>query len=318
MFKDHKVRLLTRAQIKRLLITKLGEGYARPTVTLILSTVRSLLNSALEDGIITSNPSAKLGRALKLEAPPEGNVNEQVKAFTREELARFFEAAKQAPLPYGPLFWVLALTGARVGEGIALRWSDLDLSQRSLHIQRTLSEGLLSTPKSGRDRLVLLSKRAATVLQRLQMTRADRAKRLRWKTPPEYIFIAGEGTPPSKYNIREAFMDVLQRAGLPKHHTPHSLRHTYASLLLQNGESLKFVQEQLGHSTIKLTADLYGKWAKTEPMRGGANYLDAMTRQTDSTSGSRKALETLKGARIVAIGGGSTSSSSSSSCSSCR
>jgi len=179
-----------------------------------------------------------------------------------------------------------------------------------------MSEGLLSTPKSGRDRLVSLSERAATVLQRLQMTRADRAKRLRWKTPPEYIFTTREGTPPSKYSIREAFMEVLERAGLPEHHTPHSLRHTYASLLLQNGESLKFVQEQLGHSSIKLTADLYGKWAKTEPMRGGANYLDAMTRPqigpTDSRNWQHHPGEQLKTPQRGAMRGVATSSCSSS------
>ena len=102
-FKNHRVRLVTRAQIKRLLITKLGEGYARPTVALILSTLRSLLNAALEDGIIASNPSARLGRALKLQAPPERDV-EQVKAFTREELAKVFECAKNVGQPCGPLF----------------------------------------------------------------------------------------------------------------------------------------------------------------------------------------------------------------------
>jgi hypothetical protein len=54
--------------------------------------------------------------------------------------------------------------------------------------------------------------------------------------------------------------------------------------LIQNGESLKFVQQQLGHSTIAMTVDLYGKWLEAEPVRGGANYLDAMTRPpTDST-----------------------------------
>src|SRR5262249_53836170 len=79
------------------------------------------------------------------------------------------------------------------------------------------------------------------------------------------------------------------------HHTPHSLRHTYASLLLQNGESVKFVQEQLGHKSIQLTVDLYGRWAKTEPIRGGANHLDEMTQpQTGSNAANKTTLSARK------------------------
>jgi integrase len=313
-FKDHKVRLLTRDQVKRLLVAKLSDGLSRPTVKLILSTLRALLNDAREAKIITDNPCATLGRKLKLSEPPETAV-EEVKAFTHEELASFFDAAKQSPMPHGPLLWTLALTGLRLGEGVALRWSDVDVAQRTLHVQRALSGGFLSTTKSGRDRIVALSERAGRVLQRLQLTRADRAKRFRWKTLPEYIVTTKRGEPPSADAVRAAFAHVLKGAGLSAHHSPHSLRHTYASLLLSNGESLKFVQEQLGHSTIQLTADLYGKWAKAEPMRGGANYLDAMTRgQTDSSSDSKNPSRTLKGASIRAIRGGSPRTSGSGAC----
>jgi hypothetical protein len=52
----------------------------------------------------------------------------------------------------------------------------------------------------------------------------------------------------------------VKKAGLPTHFTPHSLRHTFASLLLQQGESPAYVQRQLGHASIKLTVDTYGKW----------------------------------------------------------
>jgi integrase len=278
--KDHKVRLLTRRKIKHLLVSKLAEGYSRATVRLMLSTLRLVLSSAVEDDVIKYNPCQRLGRQLNLQASPGSVVNaeQQVKAFTPEQLERFFEATKQSPIPYGPLFWLLALTGLRVGEGVALRWSDIDVADRKLHIQRTLSAGFLSTPKSGRDRLVDLSERAVTMLHRLQLNRADRAKRFKWTTVPEYAFTTRLGEPPSAHRIRVEFADVLKRAGLPAHHSPHSLRHSYATLLLRNGESLKYVKEQLGHATISLTADLYGKWARSEPLRGGPNYLDALAR----------------------------------------
>jgi integrase len=177
-FKDHKVALLERVQIKRLLVTKLSDGWSRATVRLMLSTLRLILNAAVEDKIIKWNPCRELGRKLGLQASPGSVVNDeqQVKAFNQEELTRFFDAAKHSPLPYGALFWVLGFTGLRVGEGVALRWVDFDLAARKLHVRRTLSGGFLGTPKSGRDRVVDLSERAAYVLKRLQDMREDRAK----------------------------------------------------------------------------------------------------------------------------------------------
>jgi integrase len=301
-FKAHKIRDLRPYQIERLLIRKLADGYARPTVAFILATFQSLLKKAKKEKIIPENPAAGLGEDLRLNKPPERNV-EKVKAFNEDQLARFFEAAKHASMPYGPLFWIMGLTGLRVGEAIALRWSDLDFANGRVHVQRGLSAGLLSTPKAHQDRFVRLSERGAKVLQHLQMKRADRAKRLKWKTMPEYIFTTRRGTPPNKWSIREEFAKIRERAGLPEHHTPHSLRHTYASLLLNNGESLKFVSEQLGHHSIKVTADVYGKWVLAEPLRGGANYLDAMTRtQTGVTTGYKAAVATTGGAKILAMG----------------
>jgi hypothetical protein len=173
----------------------------------------------------------------------------------------------------------------------------------------------MSTPKSGRSRLVMLSERAATVLQRLQMVRVDRAKRHGWKTIPEYIFATNQGQTLSPVRIRSVFAQVLEAAELPAHHSPHSLRHTYATLLLRNGESLKFVYEQLGHASIKLTADLYGKWAKTEPVRGGANVLDAFTRpQLVAETGSNESQRMLEGAKILAMRGASIRTGASGSC----
>jgi hypothetical protein len=67
---------------------------------------------------------------------------------------------------------------------------------------------------------------------------------------------------------------ILKRANLPLHFTPHCLRHTYASLMLQQGEPVAYVQRQLGHASIQLTVDTYGKWL---PMQSQAavDRLDA-------------------------------------------
>jgi hypothetical protein len=66
----------------------------------------------------------------------------------------------------------------------------------------------------------------------------------------------------------------IKAAGLPLHFSPHCLRHTFASLLLQQGESAQFVQEKLGHKSLEVTTGTYGRWLPKRPIRGGVNALD--------------------------------------------
>ena len=77
---------------------------------------------------------------------------------------------------------------------------------------------------------------------------------------PTWVFCTTTGTMLNKGNVRRVFVRLLKRAKLPPHFSPHSLRHTFASLLLQQGESPVYVQRQLGHASIKLTVDTYDKW----------------------------------------------------------
>jgi Phage integrase family len=73
--------------------------------------------------------------------------------------------------------------------------------------------------------------------------------------------------------VRRVFRACLRAAKLPKHFTPHSLRHTFASILLSDGEAPQFVQEALGHSSLTVTTQTYGKWLPKKPVRGGVNIL---------------------------------------------
>jgi len=94
-------------------------------------------------------------------------------------------------------------------------------------------------------------------------------KRHKWTTRPLWVFCTRSGKPIEPHNARKVFRKCLKAARLPKHFTPHGLRHTFASLLLQAGESPQYVQEQLGHASLKITTQVYGKWLPKKPIRGG-------------------------------------------------
>jgi len=127
-------------------------------------------------------------------------------------------------------------------------------------VTQSLSRGEVGTPKAGHGRTVDLSQALAETLGHLEQHRTREAWLLGWQTLPLWVFCTRVGTPMDESKVRRAMRHVLQQAKLPLHFSPHGLRHTYASLMLQQGESLNYVQRQLGHASINLTADTYGKW----------------------------------------------------------
>jgi len=79
-----------------------------------------------------------------------------------------------------------------------------------------------------------------------------------WKERPEWVFVNDVGQVIDEGNLRgRVFYPALAKTGL-RHIRIHDLRHTFASMLLQNGESLVYVKDQLGHSSIQITVDIYG------------------------------------------------------------
>ena len=236
-----KVRSLQRGQIKAILAYKLTEGLSRGTVRILHATLRAMLNAAVDDGVILANPADKLGRHLKL-VPATTTRQEDIKAMTRQQLAAFLAAASGGEATAHdrrllPLLLLLARTGMRVGEAFALQWQDIDLEAREIRVERAFSDGRLDTPKSGHGRTVDMSQQLAAVLGRAYVERKAETLKRGWREAPRWVFCSQAATPLTPRNFRRAFQRLLKRAGLPLHFSPHSLRHTFASLLLQQGES---------------------------------------------------------------------------------
>ena len=224
------------------------------TVQHILCCLSSIFNQAIEDGLIQHNPALKPGKILKMKATAE-----DVNPFSREEETSFLDAVQERCSAYYPFFLFLLRTGCRLGEAIALQPGDVDFRGRFIQIRRNFTNGRLTTPKNGKSRRIDLSTRLAEVLkqhfvnQELEALGQDRPK-------PEWVFCTKIGTRLDPDNVRsQVFYKLLQQTGIRRVRL-HDLRHTFATRLLMNGESPAYVKEQMGHSSIQVTVDLYCHW----------------------------------------------------------
>jgi integrase len=160
---------------------------------------------------------------------------------------------------------VLAITaGLRQGELLALKWEDVDLEGEypTLQVRRSLSETRgrrsFEAPKSGRGRLLRLSRRAISALRAHRKRQLEERMRKAglWEDHG-LVFPSEVGTPMSGRNLYRAFKIRAKRSSLPQTLRFHDLRHTCATLLLKQGVNPKFVQELLGHADISLTLNTY-------------------------------------------------------------
>ena len=146
----------------------------------------------------------------------------------------------------------------RLGEVLALQWGDIDFSGRFIEVRRNYVRGRITKPKSGKTRRVDMSQQLTETLHHLLMQRKAETLRRGWRALPEWVFCSETGGLLDKDNLRKrVFYRSLAKAGFRQIRI-HDLRHTYASLLIQQGESLAYIKEQLGHHSIQVTVDIYG------------------------------------------------------------
>ena len=166
--------------------------------------------------------------------------------MTRDQRHLFLLTAMKEKPGYYPLFLTLAGTGMRLGEALALQWDDLDLVAREIRVARSLSRGRVDTPKAGHGRTVDISQKLAEMFRHLEQQRAAQVLARGWSMLPPWISCTRAGTPLDESKVRRAMREVLKAARLPLHFSPHCLRHTYASLMLQQGNRLPTCSDNWG------------------------------------------------------------------------
>jgi integrase len=264
------VRAITREHVRRLVHERLLPGHALATVRANLAPLRVLLAQAVEDGLVAANPAAAILRGT---ARARTHARRRAPRFLRRaELGRLLAACRATEVRWYPFVLVLARTGMRLGEAAALRWEDVDLAEGYADVRRAFWRGRVQEPKSSRPRRVDLSHQVVAALDALRSEQAAHAVAAD-ALPSPWIFAASDGRAPNTDNFRRrAWRRIVRCAGVAPL-WPHCLRHTYASLLLANGESLAYVKAQLGHRSIQTTVDTYGHLAVARN-RAAVNRLD--------------------------------------------
>ena len=256
-------KLLTeirRDDIKALINDLISKDLSRNTIRNALCVIRGLFNYAIEEGLVESNPAARLGRFTRSAKTPQTKGI----ALTTVEVQGFLKAAEEICPAYYPLFLMAVRAGLRRGELVAVQWGDIQLggdhdSQRFIVVQHNYVRREHTTTKSKKSRRVDLSRELRRVLLELRDKRLLEAY-LKGKNDisGELVFRSPEGTILDPDNLyHRLFLPVVAKAGIRRIRL-HDLRHTFGSLLLQNGASIVYVKEQMGHSSIQVTVDTYG------------------------------------------------------------
>ena len=246
---------LVRADVIRLIGALKDQGLSRATIKSIIAPLRAMYFDAITEGEPVGNPAVKLKKYLPAAVDTK---HTRPKPLNGEELAHLLASVKERMPYWYPMLLTAARTGLRLGELLALNWSSVDLHSRLIIVSQAMSRNELSTTKSKRSREVHMSRHLTDILSALQLQRRKEALAKGLSEIAEFVFLTTAGTQVDPANFRKnVFWRALSLARLRRVRF-HDLRHTFGSLLIEQGEDLNYIKEQLGHHSITLTVDVYG------------------------------------------------------------
>ncbi|MCH0561563.1 site-specific integrase, partial [Streptomyces sp. MUM 16J] len=235
----------------------IGQCCHRRLSPLTLAYVHSVLKSALEHAVREEEIPRNVARNVRMGTPRP----RRFEPLTTEEARAFLTATDGHRL--SALFELALRTGLRKGELLGLRWEDLDLAGGTASIRRTLqrtnSAGLTALPtktQSSERRIALPTECLRSLEQHRDRQAQEReAAGAGWKGTG-YVFTRPDGSPIEGATLTRHFNALLRRAALRRIRF-HDLRHSAATLLLEQGVELVVIKELLGHAHIGVTATVY-------------------------------------------------------------
>ncbi len=218
-FKKFNLGKIDEENIKQFLLNKQDKNYSSQTINLYLNAIKFFYREILKIPEKINLKFAKRSKKLPI-------------VLSREEIKNIIDVIRN---PKHKLIISLAYgAGLRISEVISLRVKDVNLEELTIHLKNA---------KGKKDRITIFPEKIKTDLQNL----------IAGKNPNNYIFESERGGRLTERTAQKVFENALREAGIKKDATFHSLRHSFATHLLENGVDVRYVQELLGHQNIRTT-----------------------------------------------------------------
>lgn len=269
-----KINRIMTSNIEKWITKRQSEGMNILTLRKIIVTLNQIMAYAVRHKLIDSNPVRDAERPRKSIDDQTGG---KIAILTPEQIRALLEAIPDQK--YKTLFLTAIMTGARQGELLGLKWSDVDFSKKQININRTFNHQQFFSPKTKQS--VRAIDCPPSLIQELRLWKLasggktddlifysdnkpeDKSEQLK-KTPMNYSNM-----------VQRHFFKGLKKAEIPRIRF-HDLRHSYASLLLHQGENIKYIQTQLGHSSPTVTLNVYSHLMKKENQEAACRLEDTI------------------------------------------
>lgn len=251
-------------------LQNMSSKYVEHTLSMMFSFLKALFEKAIELGVIKDNPCKfayvpKKRKTLdEIESAPI-----QSRYLEKDALQHFLQTAKKFGMDHDFVFFMLlAYTGLRVGEAMALKWSDIDFDEQTISITKTIHHKqertlnfYLDTPKTKSSvRTIAVDQKLLDELKRLKTKQKEFRLSKTNVAKFDFVFInyaRHAGYPMTYGRIKYRMERLVAIAKLDPSITPHILRHTHTSLLAEAGVGLIEIMERLGHHDDKITREIY-------------------------------------------------------------
>ena len=225
-----------------------GRVLADATIRNICAPIKACLGTAVREGVIRSNPARDIDMPVRHRILEE--EDEPVRVLTADQVSVFLAVAHPR---YRLFFRVIAATGVRVSEAIALQWQDLEIDSEpfAVKVRRRIVKGNVDAPKSKYGR------RSIPITFELVRALREHRAHSEWCEDSDYVFASRNGTALVPGNVYYRHLKpAMQEAGCGWAGY-HSLRHTYCSLQIANGANIVQVSRALGHASAAFTLSRY-------------------------------------------------------------
>ena len=257
----YKIEQLNSNIIQTELINKMvSKGYSYSTIHKAYVLLNECLNKAVDDRIILTNPCRSVIQPSKTQ-----NTQRNIKFLTDEEIKLFLNEANKPKYKNGLAIASIIYTGLRGGELCALKWEDVDFERKTLSVTKNITTTYdysdennpirkvieQQSTKTSNGRIIPLSKSALEIFSNIKNNRTNISK------DDHIVLTDSKNKITSIDNISEAYNTIVTNAGIQGKTGIHTLRHTFASLLIRNNIDIKVVSEMLGHTTVNFTYNTY-------------------------------------------------------------